>query len=113
MWRAGRSSGLPETEPELPSEPGLTLVEMMDAALAGEVKALYVMGENPVIADPHQVTVAELEAWTKDLHNYAITYQLAVLAAKTPHAPKLAAKWRKAKAEGLRVKAEVLADRAG
>ena len=52
-----------ETEPELPAEPGLTLVEMMDAALAGELKAMYIMGENPVIADPDQAHVLEaLEA---------------------------------------------------
>lgn len=52
-----------ETEPELPAVPGLTLVEMMDAAIAGDLKALYVMGENPVIADPDQAHVLEaLEA---------------------------------------------------
>jgi formate dehydrogenase major subunit len=38
---------------------GLTLVEMMDAALTGEVRAMYVMGENPVIADPDQAHVLE------------------------------------------------------
>ncbi len=43
-----------ETDLELPTEPGLTLVEMMDAAVEGELKALYVMGENPVVADPDQ-----------------------------------------------------------
>ena len=37
-----------ETERELSAEPGLTLVEMMDAAVAGELKAMYIMGENPV-----------------------------------------------------------------
>ena len=36
----------------LPGNPGLTLMEMMDAAHKGEVKFLYVMGENPVISDP-------------------------------------------------------------
>lgn len=47
-----RVCSLWETEVELPAEPGLTLVEMMDAAIAGDLKALYVMGENPVLADP-------------------------------------------------------------
>ncbi len=36
----------------LPGNPGLTLTEMMNAAAKGEVKALYIMGENPVISDP-------------------------------------------------------------
>ena len=36
----------------LPGNPGLTLIEMMDAAHRGEVKMLYIMGENPVISDP-------------------------------------------------------------
>jgi len=48
-----------ETERELKAEPGLTLVEMMDAAVAGELKAMYVMGENPVIADPDTEHVIE------------------------------------------------------
>ncbi len=36
----------------LPGKTGLTLMEMMDAAHRGGVKALYVMGENPLISDP-------------------------------------------------------------
>jgi len=52
-----------ETEELLPTEPGLTLVEMMTAAAAGDLKAMYIMGENPVIADPDQAHVIEaLEA---------------------------------------------------
>lgn len=35
----------------IPNEPGLTILEMMDATEAGIVKAMYIMGENPVIAD--------------------------------------------------------------
>jgi formate dehydrogenase major subunit len=35
-----------------PSTPGLTITEMFDAAESGKVKALYVMGENPVLSDP-------------------------------------------------------------
>ncbi|MGD2206589.1 MAG: formate dehydrogenase subunit alpha [Anaerolineae bacterium] len=34
-------------------DPGLTVVEMMHAAEAGEVRALYIMGENPVVSDPN------------------------------------------------------------
>jgi len=54
-----RACELWETEPELSAEPGLTLVEMMDAALTGQLKAMYIMGENPVIADPDQAHVLE------------------------------------------------------
>ncbi len=36
----------------LSGNPGLTLMEMMDAAYRGDVDVLYVMGENPVISDP-------------------------------------------------------------
>ncbi len=40
-------------------KPGLTLVEMMNAAHAGSVKAMYIMGENPVLSDPNQEHVIE------------------------------------------------------
>ena len=36
----------------LDPEPGMKLTEMMPAAAAGEMKALYIMGENPVLTDP-------------------------------------------------------------
>jgi len=36
----------------LPSEPGLTVVEIVDAAATGRIKGLYVMGENPMMSDP-------------------------------------------------------------
>lgn len=32
--------------------PGLTIVEMMNAAHSGKLKALFVMGENPMMSDP-------------------------------------------------------------
>jgi formate dehydrogenase alpha subunit len=37
---------------ELPDTPGLTVVEIMNAAAEGKIKALYIMGENPMISDP-------------------------------------------------------------
>ena len=40
-------------ESDLKSTPGLTVVEMMNAAAAGEVKALVIMGENPLLSDPN------------------------------------------------------------
>ncbi len=43
----------------LSTKPGLTLVEMMNGAHAGEVKAMYIMGENPVVSDPNQQHVIE------------------------------------------------------
>jgi len=43
----------------LPESPGLTVVEMMRAATAGRVRAMYVMGENPMISDPNLTHVEE------------------------------------------------------
>jgi formate dehydrogenase alpha subunit len=37
---------------ELPSEPGLTITDMVPAMLEGRLKALYVIGENPKLSDP-------------------------------------------------------------
>ena len=34
--------------------PGLTATAMVDAAVEGRIKAMYIMGENPVITDPNQ-----------------------------------------------------------
>jgi formate dehydrogenase (coenzyme F420) alpha subunit len=36
----------------LPVGRGLTALEMMDAALSGDIKAMYIMGEDPVNSDP-------------------------------------------------------------
>jgi len=36
----------------LSAKPGLTLMEIMAAAGSGKIKALYVMGENPLLSDP-------------------------------------------------------------
>ena len=32
--------------------PGLTVVEIMNAALAGQIRGMYIMGENPAMSDP-------------------------------------------------------------
>jgi formate dehydrogenase (NADP+) alpha subunit len=37
---------------KLSSSPGLTLPEIIDAALVGDITALYIMGENPVLSEP-------------------------------------------------------------
>lgn len=36
----------------LSEKPGLTVMEMMDAAISGGVRAMYIMGENPMVSDP-------------------------------------------------------------
>jgi formate dehydrogenase alpha subunit len=37
---------------DLPTKPGLTVTQMIPKAHAGELKALYVIGENPLVSDP-------------------------------------------------------------
>ncbi|PKQ27837.1 MAG: formate dehydrogenase subunit alpha [Candidatus Anoxymicrobium japonicum] len=37
----------------VPTEVGLTATEMMDAASRGDLKAMYVIGENPMMSDPN------------------------------------------------------------
>jgi predicted molibdopterin-dependent oxidoreductase YjgC len=44
---------------ELSVKPGLTIVESLNGVLDGTVKALYIMGENPIISDPNQHHVIE------------------------------------------------------
>jgi formate dehydrogenase alpha subunit len=43
----------------LSPEPGLTVTEIMDAALEGKVRAIYIMGENPMLSDPNLHHVEE------------------------------------------------------
>jgi len=38
--------------PELPDQPGLKVTQMIPAAHDGKLKALYVIGENPLVSDP-------------------------------------------------------------
>ena len=38
---------------ELDPNPGLTVVEIMKAALAGSIRGMYILGENPFISDPN------------------------------------------------------------
>jgi formate dehydrogenase alpha subunit len=37
---------------DLPAEPGLTVVEIMAEAGSGNIRAMYIMGENPMLSDP-------------------------------------------------------------
>jgi len=40
--------------PDLPLGPGLTSTEMMVAAVAGSLKTMYIIGEDPVVCDPNE-----------------------------------------------------------
>src|SRR3989338_1343071 len=44
---------------KLPDSMGLSVVEVINNALKGKIKALYVMGENPVLSDPDSNHVIE------------------------------------------------------
>jgi formate dehydrogenase alpha subunit len=37
---------------KLPDRPGLTATEMMEKAFTGDLKAMYIIGENPMVSDP-------------------------------------------------------------
>ncbi|MSP13898.1 MAG: formate dehydrogenase subunit alpha [Chloroflexi bacterium] len=37
----------------LSTVPGLTVTEMVDGALAGDIKGMYIMGENPLLTEPY------------------------------------------------------------
>ena len=54
-----------------------------------------------MIAEPEELTAAELEAWARALDNYALTDALAKLAARSPHARKLFARWIASKKEWI------------
>jgi formate dehydrogenase alpha subunit len=44
---------------QIPSKPGLTVTELMHGILDGRVKALYILGENPILSDPNMNHVKE------------------------------------------------------
>ena len=44
---------------DIPGEAGITVTEMMAAANSGQLEALYIMGENPVLSDPDANHVVE------------------------------------------------------
>ncbi|MDD5510088.1 MAG: formate dehydrogenase subunit alpha [Dehalococcoidales bacterium] len=44
---------------KLPEKPGLTVLEMMNQAEKGTLKAMYIMGENPMLSDPNLNHVKE------------------------------------------------------
>jgi len=42
----------------LPNKKGLTVTEAMEAAMQGKIKAMYIMGENPMLSEPDILHVA-------------------------------------------------------
>ncbi len=44
---------------ELDDQPGLTVVEIMNAVKVGDIKGMYIMGENPAMSDPDTNHVRE------------------------------------------------------
>lgn len=52
-----RAWGVPPEH--LNSTPGLTVTEIMNGALEGTIKALYIVGENPMLSDPNLTHVEE------------------------------------------------------
>ena len=48
-----------QTSVKIPPKPGLTVTEMMNGVLDGRIKALYILGENPMLSDPNTNHVKE------------------------------------------------------
>ncbi len=48
-----------QTSVKIPPKPGLTVTEMMNGVLDGQIKALYILGENPILSDPNTNHVRE------------------------------------------------------
>ena len=44
---------------KIPAKPGMTVTDMMNGILDGRIKALYIMGENPMLSDPNMNHVKE------------------------------------------------------
>jgi formate dehydrogenase alpha subunit len=55
--KMGKAWGV--NEEEMDDKVGLTIVEMIQAAGEGKIKALYIMGENPMLSDPDTNHVKE------------------------------------------------------
>ncbi|MBN1299081.1 MAG: formate dehydrogenase subunit alpha [Actinobacteria bacterium] len=45
-------------EKPLPNKNGMTITEIMEGANSGKIKAMYIMGENPMLSDPDLLHVA-------------------------------------------------------
>ncbi len=74
--------------------PGLTVVEIMDAAYAGKIKGMYVQGENPAMSDPNSSHVREALARlehlvVQDIFMTETAYLADVILPASSHAEKL------------------------
>jgi formate dehydrogenase alpha subunit len=76
--------------PNLPTEIGLTVVEMMRAALEKKVRAIYIMGENPMLSDPD---VTHVEASLKALDTLIVQDIFLTETAQFAHILLPAASW--------------------
>jgi formate dehydrogenase major subunit len=52
---------------KLDTKPGLTVVEIMNAAKAGKIRGMYIMGENPAMSDPDVAHAREAMAGLEHL----------------------------------------------
>ncbi len=52
---------------KLDAKPGLTVVEIMNAAKAGKIRGMYIMGENPAMSDPDVAHAREAMAGLEHL----------------------------------------------
>ncbi|MDR2875982.1 MAG: formate dehydrogenase subunit alpha, partial [Methylobacillus sp.] len=79
---------------KLDDKPGLTVVEVMDAAYAGKIKGMYVQGENPAMSDPNsnhaRAALAKLEHLVvQDIFMTETAYLADVILPAGAHAEKL------------------------
>ncbi len=77
----------------LDSRRGLTVVEIINAILAGEVRAMYILGENPAMSDPDQAharqALAKLEHLVvQDIFLTETAWQADVVLPASAHAEK-------------------------
>jgi formate dehydrogenase major subunit len=78
---------------ELDPKRGLTVVEIVDAILAGQIRAMYIMGENPAMSDPDQAharaALANLEHLVvQDIFLTETAWQADVVLPASAHAEK-------------------------
>ncbi|MFQ6059588.1 MAG: formate dehydrogenase subunit alpha [Anaerolineae bacterium] len=59
VWSIASGGGQRSAVSGLPAKPGLTVVEMINAAETGQVRAMLIMGENPAMSDPDALHVRE------------------------------------------------------
>ncbi len=55
---------------DIPQTPGLSLTEMTHSGAEGDIRAMYIMGENPVLSDPH---LKRVETTLKQLDFLAVS----------------------------------------